>query len=95
MITVEMPVTVGTVQVRTTDHRGWSTDELAQRAADRIVYVGEQSHPLVREQARAFKDRVQAVVAFYLKEAVKQDRTTVANRLTQVGHPELVRLLED
>lgn len=95
MITVEMPVAVGTVQVHTTDHRGWSTDELAQRAADRIVYVGDQSHPLVREQARAFKDRVQAVVAFYLKEAVVQDRTTVANRLIQAGYPELVRLLED
>lgn len=94
MITVSMPIAVGGVQIRTTDHRGWSVDELAKRAADKIIYVGDQSHPLVREQARAFKERVEAVVAFYLQEAVEQDRATIANRLTQAGHPELLRLLE-
>lgn len=83
------------VLVATTNHRGWSTRELAQRAADKIVYVGEQSHPVIQDQARAFKKAICSVVESYLDEAVKQDRLTIANRLISAGHPELVRLLEE
>jgi hypothetical protein len=93
MITVEMPVVMSGVSVATTTNRGWSIEELAQRASDKIVFVGDQSHPAVQAQARAFKDRVTHVVAFYLKEAVEQDRLTLANKLREAGHPELVHLL--
>lgn len=93
MINVSSPVLLGGVSVETTHFRGWTADELAQRAADKIVYVGDQSHPAIREQAIAFKESVRQVVAFYLKEAVEQDRITIANKLREAGHPELVHLL--
>lgn len=93
MMSFQTPVLLGGVTVMTTENRGWSTEELAQRAADKIIYVGDQSHPLVREQAHAFKARVQTVVAMYLKEAVEQERVTFANKLREAGHPELVHLL--
>jgi len=83
------------VQVETTHARGWSVEELAQRAADKIIFVGDQSHPAVRDQARAFKESVKHVVAFYLKEAIEQDRATIAHRLREAGHPDLVHLLGD
>jgi len=95
MITVAMPGLTNAVQVVTTDSRGWAADELAQRAVDKIIFVGDQSHPAVQAQARAFKAQVKHVVAFYLKEAVEQDRLTMANRLREAGHPELVHLLGD
>lgn len=95
MITVSSPILVGSVGVETTQNRGWSPDELAQRAADKIIYVGDQSHPAVQAQARAFKESVKHVVVFYLKEAVEQDRATIAHRLREAGHPELVHLLGD
>ena len=63
MITVSSPVLVGSVQVETTQQRGWSVEELAARAADKIIYVGDQSHPAVQAQARAFKESVKHVVA--------------------------------
>jgi hypothetical protein len=94
MITVSTPAFVGSVCVETTTDRGWSVAELAQRAADKIVYVGDQSHPAVQAQARAFKEEVKRVVAFYLQEAVQQDRATLANRLREAGHHDLTRLLE-
>jgi uncharacterized protein CbrC (UPF0167 family) len=93
MINVSSPVLLGGVSVETTQFRGWTAEELAHRAADKIVYVGDQSHPAIREQALAFKESVRQVVAFYLKEAVEQDRITVANKLREAGHPELVHLL--
>ena len=93
MISVSSPVLVGSVGVATTQYRGWTVDELAQRAADKIISVGDQSHPAVQAQARAFKEAVKQVVSFYLREAVEQDRATIAQRLTEAGHPELVKLL--
>jgi len=93
MITVSSPVLVGSVGVETTQNRGWSVEELAMRAADKIIYVGDQSHPAEQAQARAFKESVRHVVAFYLKEAVEQDRATIAHRLREAGYPELVHLL--
>jgi len=95
MITVEMPVLTSGVSVVTTQNRGWDAEELAQRAVDKIIFVGDQSHPAVQAQARAFKVQVKHVVAFYLKEAVEQDRATIAQRLREAGHPELVHLLGD
>lgn len=86
---------MGSVFVETTQSRGWTAEELAVRAADKIIYVGDQSHPAVQAQARAFKENVKQVVAFYLKEAIEQDRATIAIRLTQAGHPNLVHLLGD
>jgi hypothetical protein len=95
MITPPVQSFVGSVFVETTQARGWTPEELAVRAADKIIYVGDQSHPAVQAQARAFKENVKQVVAFYLKEAVEQDRATIAARLTQAGHPNLVHLLGD
>ena len=95
MITEALPASVGSVFVETTQKRGWTTQELAARAADKIIYVGDQSHPTVQVQARAFKESVKQVVAFYLKEAVEQDRATIALRLREAGHPDLVHLLGD
>lgn len=94
MISVQAPALLGGIQVATTNYRGWTPDELAQRAADKIVYVGDQSHPAVQAQARAFKEQVRHVVLFYLKEAIEQDRVTLRNRLTEAGHPDLAKLLE-
>jgi hypothetical protein len=95
MITSPVQSFVGSVFVETTQARGWTPEELAVRAADKIIYIGDQSHPAVQAQARAFKENVKQVVAFYLKEAIEQDRATIASRLTQAGHPNLVHLLGD
>jgi hypothetical protein len=70
-------------------------EELAQRAADKIIYVGDQSHPAMQAQARAFKESVKHVVAFYLKKPSSRTGLTIANRLREAGHPELVHLLGD
>ena len=95
MMTAPLPMGVGSVFVQTTQGRGWTPEELAMRAADKIIHIGDQSHPAVQAQARAFKENVKQVVVFYLKEAVEQDRATIASRLRDAGHPDLVHLLGD
>jgi hypothetical protein len=88
-------ISVGNVLVQTTNHRGFAPEELVDRALDKIIYVGSQSHPAVREQATAFRNQIGGVILFYMQEAVKQDRVTLANALRDAGHPELIKLLEN
>ena len=48
----------GNVTVHSTSGRGFSPEELAEMALDKIVYVGSKSHPVIREQAEAFKNKI-------------------------------------
>lgn len=86
-------VEVGNVMVMTTHNRGFTPEEIAERALDKIVYVGSQSHPAIRDQAEAFKDSIRKVLVFYMHEAVRSHNTTIANKLNNVGHPELASIL--
>jgi hypothetical protein len=94
MITVQSPVLLGGVVVQTSNGRGFTPEEIAERALDKIISVGDDSHPVVRDQALAFREKIRHVLVFYMKEAVQSERTTIANKLREAGHPELVNLLK-
>lgn len=79
----------------TTQNRGFTPEEIAERAIEKIIYVGKDSHPAIKDQAEAFKNHIYAVLVQSLHQAVQSDRTTVANRLRDAGHPELIKILED
>lgn len=84
----------GSVKVMTTNGRGFTPEEVAERALDKIIAVGGQSHPLITEQAQAFRENIRQVLVFYLKEAVRSDRVTLAHKFRKAGHPNLVKLLD-
>lgn len=85
---------VGTVEVHTTHERGSNPEELAERALNKILYIGENTHPALKEQAEAFKDSIRTVLVFYLKEAVRAHNATIANRLRKAGHEDLIPALD-
>ena len=85
---------LGGIQVVTTEGRGFTPEELTERALDKLIYIGNESHPAIREHALAFRQRMKAVILFYLNEAVTRDRLTLANKLREAGYPDLVELLE-
>ena len=82
------------VKVATTSGRGFTPEEIAERALDKIIAVGDNSHPAIREQALAFRENIRAVLVLYMREAIKSDRTTIAGRLRQAGYPDLIDLLK-
>jgi hypothetical protein len=90
-----MSGSVSGVQVQTTEDRGFLPEEVAARCVDKIISVGNQTHPAIREQAHAFKEHIHAVVTFYIKDAIRNDRHTIATRLRDAGHPELAIILEN
>lgn len=86
---------LGSVNVFTTNNRGFTAEEIAERALDKIIYVGDQSHPAIAEQARAFKQYIHQVLVQYLREAQECERITLAAKLSQAGHPEIAKLIGD
>jgi hypothetical protein len=81
------------VDVATTSNGGHPPEFWAKLAADRIVQVSEDAHPAIREQAVAFRDRVESVILLYMKRAIQSDRTTVHHLVTEAGQPKLAELL--
>lgn len=89
----EMGMTAPTVMVQTTNGRGFTSDEVAARCADKLIHVSDSAPREIADQARAFKTRIEKVVAEYMRQAIASDRTTVYNALKDAGHPELAELI--
>ena len=85
---MELPKTP-IVNVHTTQNRGFTPEEVAKRCPDKIVEVGDNAAPEIRDQARAFKTHLEKLIAFYMKEAIKSDRTTVYNAIKDAGYNKL------
>ena len=81
------------VEVHTTQNRGFTPEEIAERCADKIISVSDSTHPAIQEQVHAFRKRIIQLVGFYLREAGKSDRTTVYNAIKDAGHPDLAELI--
>jgi hypothetical protein len=84
----------GNVMVATTEGRGFTPEEIAERALDKIIYVGGNTHPAIREQAEAFKDSIRQVLIHYMHEAVRSHNVTLVNKFHKAGHPELIPILD-
>jgi hypothetical protein len=85
---------IGNVMVMTTEGRGFTPEEIAERALDKIIYVGSNAHPAIREQAAAFRENIRGVLVHYLHEAVRSHNVTLVSKFKQAGHPELIPILD-
>jgi len=81
------------VDVKTTENRGFTPEELAEQCVKKILSVSDQAHPAIRDQAYAFSKQIEKVVEGYMKQAVSSDRTTVYNAIKDAGHPSLAELI--
>ena len=84
---------VGNVLVVTTEHKGHDPEFWAETIADRVVSVGGNCHPLIAQQAEAFKEAVRATALYYIKEAIKSDRTTLTAEFECQGHKDMADII--
>jgi len=84
---------VGTLAVKTTDHRGHSVNEIADRAVDHIVSISDDAPEPIKVQAYAFKERCRKVIEYYMQEAVNNHMCTIGNKLEQQGHKDLANII--
>ena len=81
------------VGVVTTQNRGHSPEEVAKLCIDKIVGISASADPIIRQQAQAYKTQIEQVIVYYMKQAIKSDRTTVYNALLDAGQPKLADLI--
>ena len=80
-------------EVHTTSGRGFTPEEIAERAMQTVMYISDQTHPAIRDQAHDFRERVKQVLISVMYEAIRSNNTTLVNKFTQAGHPEFIPLL--
>ena len=81
------------VEVVTTQNRGQTPEEVAQRCINKIVGISATADPVIRQQAQAYKTQIEQVIVHYMKQAIQSDRTTVYNTLLDAGEPKLADLI--
>jgi len=84
----------GGIKVATTQNRGFTPEEIAERALDKIIAIGDQTHPAIREQAQAYRENIRKVLIFYMKEAVRSHNVTLVNKFKKAGYPEFISILD-
>ena len=86
-------MSVGSVGVKTTNNRGFTPEEVAELCVDRLMIVSNDAPPAIKDQALAHKERMKAVIAVYMKQAIQSDRTTVYNAISDAGHEKLAEYI--
>lgn len=94
MISTTGGAALGIVKSSSVSGRGFTPEELAEGALDKIIYIGKNSDPVIRAQAEAYRDQIRTVLVAAMHQAIRSNNTTLMNRFRAAGHPELVRLLE-
>ena len=92
-LNLNVPQYENLVDIKTTSNRGFTPDELAEQCVQKIISVSDNAHPGVRDQARAFSKHIEKLIAYYMRQSIRSDRTSVYNALNDAGHPELAELI--
>jgi thioredoxin-like negative regulator of GroEL len=73
---------IGNVFVQTTHNRGFTTEEIAERAANKLLQVDT-------------KEALMQVLIKYLREAQESERNEMRKKLLQVGHKDAANYIGD
>jgi hypothetical protein len=93
MIGSPTEIALGAPTVRVVNNRGFTPDEMADFAVDKIISISDTASPEAKAQAHAFRNHIHSIIRFYLSAAVKSDRTTLSNRLNEMGHHEVASII--
>jgi len=81
------------VDIQTTDNRGQTPEEVAERCVNKLIGISNNAHPAIKEQAHAYRREMEKIIAIYMRQAIKSDRTTVYNAIKDSGNPKLAEYI--
>ena len=84
---------IGSVNVVTSDNGGLSNDQIAEMAANKIVYVADSAPPAIKEQAHVFSDKVKDLLRYYVDLARREERATIVQAIKDAGHEDLANII--
>ena len=93
MFQVEVKADTGKVGVETTQYRGFTPEEIAERAVSKIISISNDADPVIKVQAEAFRTRMYHVIVSACKDAISSDRTTLYNLFAKQGHEDMAEIL--
>lgn len=93
MMQIQVQTNLGSVNVETTEKRGFTAEEIAQSAIRRIISISETADPVLRQQAEAFRERTFQILVAAIKQGIQSDRTSLYNMLSDQGHKDMAEIL--
>ena len=81
------------VFVSTSRNGGLSADQLTELCCNKIISVSEDAPPVIRQQAEAFRLRMQGIVRFYISQAMQSERDTCVQTALAGGYKDLSDIL--
>lgn len=94
MLSLNGGTETGTVKVVATSGHGLSADQITDMAINKILFVADTAPLPIREQAAAFKGRIESVIRHYVGIAQRSARTTLIGQLRQAGHHAAADMME-
>ncbi len=89
MFTKDVKTKRGDVVVETTQNKGLSPEYWTERIVNKIVSISDHADPMVKAQAQAFKESIQAVILLYIKQAIANDRAPKTGLVKKQGHKDM------
>jgi carbonic anhydrase len=71
---------VGNVNVLVANDGNHSPEEWADMATEQIIFVGGNSHPVIVDQARAFREQIRKTLVHYFTLAQEAERNAIIRR---------------
>lgn len=84
---------LGEFSAQGTENCGNPPSHYAKRATERIINVGQGVHPLIQEQALAFKGTIEKTLEHYITLANNSHRDTIAGELARQGHEDMAEII--
>ena len=93
METDSFTLSIGDLGVKTTENRGHTVEEIAEMATNKLVSVADTAPGPIKAQAHAFKNKCHFIIAYYMREGIKNHMCTIGNQLEQQGHKDLAEII--
>ena len=86
-------INTGIVSVSTTNNRTRTPEEIADLALAKIIYIGKDLPDPIKNQALAYKENLKQILAYYIKDAILEERQACIAKCIQNNQPEIADLL--
>jgi hypothetical protein len=80
---------IPSVFVETSNDGGLTAEQITRLCCQKLLHVSDTAPPEIRVQAEAFRDRIEAVVYHYIRDAMRAERDRCMQEVSNSGFANL------
>jgi 1-acyl-sn-glycerol-3-phosphate acyltransferase len=84
----------GFATVVATEGRGLNPKELSDLTIAKVIRISSTANPVIKQQAEAFKEQLEAILVRAFKQAQMSERTTLYNLFKNQGHEDMAEIIK-